>query len=215
MNILPVCMYVCMYVCATCVCLVSTESEGAHQITWNLSHRWFWATICMLGPKTWSSEEQQMLLTASEPAPQHPVYFKWKNFMKAKWHDLFKHLPQWLTQANCCIKFSVTVCCIFLENFCLPAQHMISPLNLIYFNQSHCGMETSASWFLNLLRFPTVCLLKVFRRFLTAFDIQPSSFSPMQSYSVLVLWNRAHCLIWGIDRRWNSSSRLIKGKRWS
>lgn len=171
-NALPV----CMYGCATCVWLVSTESRRGHQILWNESHRWFWVTMCMLGLKPRYSARAAMHISNES--------ILWKlngriylNACHSDWHKLIAALKFLLLFAASFFGEVLSSCSIcdltfklnlFQSMFCFL---ICEPLEVSY------------------------CLLRVFSRVLTAFDMDPSVVPSLQSRSAIVLWNKVHCII--------------------
>lgn len=43
--------FIGMYMYVPCTCLVPMETKGGHQMPWNWSYRWLWATSSVLGIK--------------------------------------------------------------------------------------------------------------------------------------------------------------------
>jgi hypothetical protein len=64
MSFLPACL-----LCSPRARLVPVEVRRGSKSFWNLSHRWLWTTMWVLGAESRSSVEQQVLLT-TEPALQ-------------------------------------------------------------------------------------------------------------------------------------------------
>lgn len=65
--------YVCMYTCGTCVCLMLEEVRSSHQIPWNWSSGWLWATKSVL--ETALQEQRVLLITETSLQPTFPPCF--------------------------------------------------------------------------------------------------------------------------------------------